>query len=102
MDTRDNGFPGPESNQQKAMRGLQVYRIGPALVFSARPPMLTKLRALRKCSSRHALASRGELKEVTGYKSEESTGTRPEGVHGEPTFPLLIFSHGARGFKNSI
>ncbi|KAH8723190.1 platelet-activating factor acetylhydrolase, isoform II-domain-containing protein [Phaeosphaeriaceae sp. PMI808] len=62
--------------------------------------MLTKLRAFRNCPPASHWPPEGNSKE-RGYKRKNEQGPPPEGLHREPIFPLLMFSHGLGGSRTA-
>ncbi|KAI8933678.1 hypothetical protein NX059_009396 [Plenodomus lindquistii] len=68
-------------------------------VFGA-TTMLSKLRAYRNSPVARHWPPEGNSKE-SGYKIKNRKGPAPEGMPEEPTFPLLIFSHGLGGSRTA-
>lgn len=62
--------------------------------------MLTKLRAFRNSPPATHWPPEGNSKQ-SGYKIKSKQGPPPEGHSGEPTFPLLFFSHGLGGNRTA-
>lgn len=62
--------------------------------------MLTKLRAFRNSPPAKHWPPEGNAKKH-GYKVKNESGSPPEGMHDEPTFPLLMFSHGLGGSRTA-
>lgn len=69
--------------------------IGPALVpYIAATSMLTKIPAHRNARpAKHWPPKKKSY--AAGFQVKSEDGPAPEGQSEEPTFPLLIFSHGA-------
>jgi platelet-activating factor acetylhydrolase len=62
--------------------------------------MLTKLRAYRNSPPATHWPPEGNSKK-NGYKIKNQQGRPPEGATEEPTFPLLMFSHGLGGSRTA-
>jgi platelet-activating factor acetylhydrolase len=62
--------------------------------------MLTKLRGYRNSPPATHWPPEGNMKKK-GYKIKNQQGPPPEGMDNEPTFPLLMFSHGLGGSKTA-
>jgi platelet-activating factor acetylhydrolase len=62
--------------------------------------MLTKLRAYRNSPVATHWPPEGNSKKY-GYKVKNQQGRPPEGMPEEPTFPLLMFSHGLGGSRTA-
>lgn len=62
--------------------------------------MLTKLRAYRNSPVATHWPPEGNSKKF-GYKVKNQQGRPPKGMSEEPTFPLLIFSHGLGGSRTA-
>ncbi|KAF2853602.1 hypothetical protein T440DRAFT_311972 [Plenodomus tracheiphilus IPT5] len=62
--------------------------------------MLSKLRAYRNSPVARHWPPEGNSKK-SGYKIKNKKGRAPEGMPEEPTFPLLIFSHGLGGSRTA-
>jgi platelet-activating factor acetylhydrolase len=62
--------------------------------------MLTKLRAYRNSPPATHWPPEGNSKKI-GYKIKNQQGKPPEGAGEEPTFPLLMFSHGLGGSRTT-
>lgn len=62
--------------------------------------MLTKLRAYRNTPVATHWPPEGNSKKC-GYKVKNQQGPPPEGMPKEPTFPLLMFSHGLGGSRTA-
>lgn len=98
--SRETWLPRPRIETAK---GYSRFAGIPSVVgigVSGATTMLTKLRAYRNSPPATHWPPEGNSKK-NGYKIKNQQGHPPEGISGEPTFPLLMFSHGLGGSRTA-
>jgi platelet-activating factor acetylhydrolase len=98
--SRETWLPRPRMESAKGYARFssvpEWFSIG---VFGA-STMLTKIRAYRNSPPATHWPPEGNSKQ-RGYKVKNMQGSPPEGLHRDPIFPLLMFSHGLGGQRTA-
>lgn len=91
----------PRPRMQTAKGYAKFAGLPPFLTFGIlAPTLLTKIRAFRNSPPATHWPPEGNSKK-NGYKIKNERGAPPEGGSEEPTFPLLMFSHGLGGTRTT-
>lgn len=98
--SRETWVPRPRLETAKGYAKFGGLPDWVGIGLSGATTMLTKLRAFRNAPPATHWPPEGAGKKC-GYKVKNKQGPPPEGMHGEPTFPLLMFSHGLGGTRTA-
>jgi len=94
--SRETWLPRPRPETAKGYAKFAGVPNSVGISFLALTTMLTKLRAFRNAPPATHWPPEGNKKR-NGRKIKNQHGEAPEGSPEEPTFPLLMFSHGLGG-----
>ncbi|KAH7079979.1 platelet-activating factor acetylhydrolase, isoform II-domain-containing protein [Paraphoma chrysanthemicola] len=98
--SRETWVPRPRVETAKGYAKFAGLPDWAGVGFAGATTMLTKLRAYRNSPPASHWPPEGNSKN-RGYKVKNQQGAPPEGVQGEPVFPLLMFSHGLGGSRSA-
>ncbi|KAF1851506.1 uncharacterized protein K460DRAFT_373502 [Cucurbitaria berberidis CBS 394.84] len=98
--TRETWLPRPRVQTAKGYAEFAGLPHWAGIALSGGSTMLTKLRAYQNSPLATHWPPEGTSKKC-GYKLRNQQGRPPEGMNEEPTFPLLMFSHGLGGSKTA-
>lgn len=98
--SRETWLPRPRMETAKGYARFAGIPDSIGIGLFAATTMLTKLRAYRNSPPATHWPPEGNMKK-NGYKIKNQQGSPPEGMSGEPTFPLLMFSHGLGGSRTA-
>ncbi|RAR01732.1 platelet-activating factor acetylhydrolase [Stemphylium lycopersici] len=98
--SRETWLPRPRMETAKGYSRFAGIPTSVGIGVFAATTMLTKLRAYRNSPPATHWPPEGNLKK-NGYKIKNQQGSPPEGMNEEPTFPLLMFSHGLGGSRTA-
>jgi platelet-activating factor acetylhydrolase len=94
--SRETWLPRPRAESAKGYAKFAGISDSAGVSFFALTTMLTKLRAFRNSPPATHWPSEGNSRRG-GRKIKNQQGAPPDGFPQEPTFPLLLFSHGLGG-----
>lgn len=98
--SRETWLPRPRMETAKGYAKFAGIPNWAGIGFFGATTMLTKLRAYRNCPPATHWPPEGNAKR-NGYKVKNHQGPPPSGIGSEPTFPLLMFSHGLGGSRTA-
>ncbi|KAH7394455.1 platelet-activating factor acetylhydrolase, isoform II-domain-containing protein [Pyrenochaeta sp. MPI-SDFR-AT-0127] len=98
--SRETWLPRPRVETAKGYAQFAGLPDWAGIGLSGATTMLTKLRAFRNSPPATHWPPEGAAKKC-GYKVKNQQGRPPEGMPGEPKFPLLVFSHGLGGTRTA-
>jgi platelet-activating factor acetylhydrolase len=98
--SRETWLPRPRVETAKGYSRFAGIPNVVGIGVSGATTMLTKLRAYRNSPPATHWPPEGNSKK-NGHKIKNQQGHPPEGMSGEPKFPLLMFSHGLGGTRTA-